>query len=81
VGPNDLAQLRTANAKSRTGDNCGTTGTRPCAIFDLDETNALIGPADLAQLRLLNGKAPGPKCTSCPLTCTAGTAGTCGPVP
>ena len=36
-----------------------------------------IGAPDLAQFRLLNGKAPGPKCPTCPLTCQAGTAGTC----
>jgi hypothetical protein len=81
VGPSDLVQYRTASGKSRTGDTCGTTGTRPCAIFDLDETNGLIGPADLAQFRLLNGKTPGPKCATCPLPCTAGTAGTCGAIP
>jgi hypothetical protein len=81
VGPADLTQFRTANGKSRTGDNCGTTGTRPCAIFDLDEANALIGPADLTQFRALNAKAPGPRCPTCPLACVAGTAGTCGPIP
>jgi hypothetical protein len=81
VGPADLTQYRTANGKSRLVDTCGTSGVRPCAIFDLDEANTLIGPADLAQFRLLNGKAPGPKCASCPLACTNGTAGTCGPVP
>jgi hypothetical protein len=81
VGPTDLAQYRTANGKSRTGDNCGTTGTRPCAIFDLDEAGGLIGPTDLAQFRTLNGKTPGPKCTACPLPCSFGTAGTCGTIP
>ena len=78
VGASDLAQFRASNGKSRTGDTCGTSGTIPCAIFDLDEgTAANIGAPDLAQFRLLNGKAPGPKCPTCPLTCLAGTAGTC----
>ena len=77
VGATDLAQYRASNGKSRTGDTCGTAGTRPCAIFDLDESGTLIGAPDLAQFRLLNGKLPGPKCATCPLPCTAGTAGSC----
>jgi glucose/arabinose dehydrogenase len=77
VGTGDLAQFRTSNGKSRSGDTCGTLRTRPCAIFDLDETGLLIGTLDLTRFRLLNGKAPGPKCPTCPLTCSAGTAGTC----
>ncbi len=81
VGSGDLAQFRPSNGKNRTGDTCGTTATRPCAIFDLDEANLLIGSGDLSQFRLLNGKAPGPRCTTCPLTCTAGTTGTCGAIP
>src|SRR5262249_21328134 len=32
VGAGDLAQFRASNGKSRTGDNCGTSGTKPCAI-------------------------------------------------
>ncbi|HTO68886.1 MAG TPA: thrombospondin type 3 repeat-containing protein [Myxococcota bacterium] len=82
VGASDLAQFRASNGKSRLNDNCGTVGTHPCAIFDLDEgAAASIGAPDLAQFRALNGKAPGPKCPTCPLTCTSGTAGTCGPIP
>jgi thrombospondin type 3 repeat protein len=77
VNSADLTQFRTANGKNRTGDTCGTSGTRPCAIFDLDESGLLINSSDLSQFRLLNGKAPGPKCPTCPLTCTAGTTGTC----
>ena len=78
VGASDLAQFRASNGKNRTGDTCGTTGTRPCAIFDLDEgIAAAIGSPDLAQFRLLNGKVPGPKCATCPLVCTAGASGTC----
>jgi hypothetical protein len=81
VGPTDLIQFRASSSKSRNGDTCGTAGTNPCAIFDLDEASTLLGPADLGQFRLLNGKAPGPKCTACPLPCAAGTAGTCGAIP
>ncbi|MFI5316756.1 MAG: FG-GAP-like repeat-containing protein [Myxococcota bacterium] len=77
VGGADLAEFRASNNKSRTGDTCGTTGTRPCAIFDLDETGTLIGGTDLTAFRALNNHLPGPKCAACPLPCTAGTAGTC----
>jgi hypothetical protein len=81
VGAGDLAQFRASNGKSRLNDNCGTAGTHPCAIFDLDETNTVIGAGDLAVFRSLNGKAPGPTCPTCPLTCEAGSAGTCGAIP
>ena len=77
VGPGDFTQFRASQAKSRTGDTCGTAGLTPCAIFDLDESSLLIGAPDLFQLRLLNGKVPGPKCPGCPLACAAGTAGSC----
>ena len=81
VGTADLTQFRASNSKSRQVDTCGTSGLRPCAIFDLDEVSTLIGTGDLTQFRLLSGKAAGPKCTACPLPCSFGTAGTCGPVP
>ena len=81
VSNGDLIEWRAANTKNRTLDQCGTAGTHPCAIYDLDETGLFIGNGDLAQWRLLNTKAPGPKCPTCPLTCAAGTAGTCGAIP
>ena len=81
VGAGDLTQFRASNGKNRTVDTCGTGGTRPCAIFDLDEGSLLIGTSDLGVIRALNGKAPGPKCPTCPLACVAGVAGTCGPIP
>jgi len=82
VGNPDLAQFRASFGKSRLLDTCGTVGTHPCAIFDLDEgAAAAIGNPDLAVFRTLFGKTPGPKCPTCPLSCQAGTAGTCGPIP
>jgi N,N-dimethylformamidase beta subunit-like, C-terminal/Carbohydrate binding module (family 6)/F5/8 type C domain len=81
VGGPDLGQFRASNNKLRSLDVCGTSGVRPCAIFDLDESGGIIGGTDLALFRSLNNKLPGPKCASCPLPCAAGTAGTCGPVP
>ena len=77
VSNGDLTEWRASNAKDRTLDQCGTVGTRPCAIFDLDESGDFIGNGDLIEFRLLNGKSPGPKCPTCPLACTAGTAGSC----
>ena len=78
VGNPDLAQFRASFGKSRTGATCGTSGTLPCAIFDLDEgAAAAIGNPDLAVFRTLFGKQPGPKCPTCPLTCEAGSAATC----
>jgi len=82
VGNPDLAQFRASFGKSRTADSCGTAGTHPCAIFDLDEgpAAAIVNP-DLAVFRTLFGKAPGPKCPTYPLACSASTAGTCGAIP
>jgi hypothetical protein len=83
VNSSDLAQFRASNGKTRTGDTCGTIGTRPCAIFDLDQTGLIIGSGDLARFRLLNGKVVGPRCAtyctgnSAALPCQAGTTGSC----
>jgi FG-GAP repeat protein/thrombospondin type 3 repeat protein len=81
VGPADTAQFKTAVGKSRASDVCGTSGTTPCAVFDIDlnDTGATtnIGPADTARYKLLLGHPAGPKCAACPLPCTAGTSGTC----
>ena len=77
VGSADRVQLRASLGKSRTVDTCGTTGTEPCARYDLDEAADLIGSGDVMQFRLLTGKAAGPKCPTCPLACTPGTAGSC----
>ena len=81
----DLAQFRASNARDRRGDTCGTSGTRPCAIFDLDEApnGDVIGGLDLGRFRQLNARTPGPRCALCTgtgsvaLPCTAGTAGSC----
>jgi hypothetical protein len=80
VGALDVNQFRASNGETRDVDTCGTTGTRPCAIFDLDEnttTANAIGALDLNRFRALNGLVPAPKCPTCPLTCAAGTAGSC----
>jgi hypothetical protein len=79
VNSSDLAQFRASNGKNRTLDTCGTIGTRPCAIYDLDETGLVLGSGDLARFRLLNGKVVGPKCASCPLPCENGSSGSCSP--
>jgi len=79
VNSSDLAQFRASNGKNRTLDTCGTLGTRPCAIFDLDEAGLVLGSGDLSRFRVLNGKVVGPKCATCPLECVAGPAGSCVP--
>ena len=87
VGGFDLGQFRASATKDRSYDTCGTVGTRPCAIFDLDESFAgnAIGGLDLARFRILAAKPPGPTCPTCTgtgsltLPCTAGTAGSCDP--
>ena len=84
VGALDLNQFRASNGENRTLDTCGTSQTRPCAIFDLDQNTTAansIGALDLNRFRALNGVQPGPKCTICPLPCQAGANGTCGPTP
>jgi hypothetical protein len=77
VGTADLTQFRASNNKNRANDQCGTNLTQPCARYDLDQSGALIGTGDLTVFRALNNKAAGPKCPTCPLACTAGTAGNC----
>ena len=59
VSNGDLIEWRTANTKNRTLDQCGTAGTHPCAIYDLDETGLFISNGDLIQWRTLNTKAAG----------------------
>jgi hypothetical protein len=79
----DSAQYKASIGKAKVLDTCGTAGTRPCAIFDLNSANSTessttgISAADTGQYKLLIGSAPGPRCPTCPLTCTAGTTGTC----
>jgi hypothetical protein len=79
VGPVDLTQFRASSGKSRSATTCGSSGDLPCAIFDLDEASLVIGPADLTRYRALSGNSPGPKCTTCPLTCEAGALRSCAP--
>jgi hypothetical protein len=61
VGAADLTQYRASNGKNRTLDTCGTLGTRPCAIFDLDEASLIIGrrtcaPASSTARRCLSAR-------------------------
>jgi thrombospondin type 3 repeat protein len=79
VNAGDLAQLRASLGLARDTDTCGSSHGLPCAAFDLSEGSLVIGSPDLVQFRLLNGKLPGPKCPVCPLACTAGVDGSCGP--
>jgi hypothetical protein len=78
----DTFQFKASLTKSRATDTCGTLGTQPCAIFDLNLTQNTdnvtnIGPADTARYKQLLSLPPGPTCPTCPLTCTAGATGSC----
>lgn len=82
VGPADTAQFKASIGKPASGDVCGTSGTLPCAIFDLNLTQHTdfvgnISPADTARFKALLSSPPGPKCPTCPLYCTAGISGSC----
>jgi hypothetical protein len=81
VGASDLVQLRGSLGQSRMLDTCGSSGVLPCAIFDLDEIVTTISAGDVSRFRALIGKAPGPRCTTCPLPCSAGATGTCEELP
>ncbi|MEX2208583.1 MAG: thrombospondin type 3 repeat-containing protein [Myxococcota bacterium] len=87
----DSAQFKASIGALKAADTCGTAGDRPCAIFDINATNATessaggISAADTARYKQLIGAPPGPRCADCTgsgsvlLPCTAGTAGSCGP--
>jgi hypothetical protein len=77
VSDADHLQFQASSSQSRTLDTCGTTGTMPCAIFDLNELSTTISGPDLGVFRGLTGFAPGPRCADCPLPCTAGASGNC----
>ncbi len=86
VGSLDLKQFNASKFKSRLTDTCGTSGTVPCAIFDLDEgTGSLIATGDISRYSVLSGKPAGGvpasaglgKCPTCPLECVAGVNGSC----
>ncbi|HTO06683.1 MAG TPA: thrombospondin type 3 repeat-containing protein [Myxococcota bacterium] len=87
VNAGDTAQYKASVNHDRTTDTCGTAGTRPCAIFDLDlgqNTNntANINAADTNRYKALVNLPAGPKCALCTgnsaqLPCQNGANGTC----
>jgi hypothetical protein len=76
---NDLAEMMASMGKNRTTDTCGVSGTRPCAIFDLDESGGSIGQPDLLRFNVLYNDTGSPpmNTSSGPQGCAAGTSGTC----
>ncbi len=83
MNASDTAQYKASVGSNRALDICGTSHTRPCAIYDIDAANttgttANIQAADTARYKalLLLGPKP-PKCAVCPLPCEAGTSGSC----
>jgi hypothetical protein len=85
----DTNQYKASLGETKQDDTCGTTNTRPCAIFDINSGNSTessatgANNADTARYKLLLGNAPGPRCAACtgtgsaPLPCQAGALGNC----
>jgi uncharacterized repeat protein (TIGR03806 family) len=69
VSARDLMAMRFSLGQRVDSATCGTTRDRPCAPFDLDESDA-IDFGDLELFRSLLGKEPGPRCPTCPLACS-----------
>jgi hypothetical protein len=83
VGSADTAQYTPSLTKSRTAlTGCGVAPSlERCARYDLDEAGVAIGSGDTTVYATvaspatpLLGRAKGPKCPTCPLTCVAGSA-------
>ncbi len=62
VGGADLAEIQASFNRDRAGSDCGTTGDRPCAMFDLDNRGDFIGAPDLSRSRQRFNALPGPNC-------------------
>lgn len=77
----DLTNLRASMGKPRPSSSCGISGVEPCSPFDLSETGHFIATPDLFRFRELNYRPPGPKCNTCPLSCSSGSSGACPPPP
>ncbi len=67
VGGADLAELFASFNQARDGSTCGTSGSDPCAAFDLDNAGAFISGGDLRTAFGLFNQQPGPACDACPL--------------
>jgi len=67
VGGVDITEIRASFNKDRSGSDCGTTGDKGCAQFDLDNAGQFIGGPDITRARQLFNLPPGPKCDACPL--------------
>ncbi len=67
VGGVDITEIRASFNKDRSGSDCGTTGDRSCAQFDMDNSGQFIGGPDITRARQLFNRPPGPKCATCPI--------------
>jgi hypothetical protein len=65
----DEGELLASMGKLRSASNCGTSGTRRCAIFDLDGLGLAITQPDFSRFNQLEGSPPGPKGPEAPLDC------------
>ncbi len=62
VSGTDLAELFASFNRSREGNDCGVSGTIPCARFDLDNLGQVISGADITASFGLFNRPPGPHC-------------------
>ncbi len=69
VGGLDLAEITQSFNRQRAASNCGSSGSRACAEFDLDNRGQFISAGDLSRSYQLFNSLPGPKCDGCPLEC------------
>ncbi len=62
VSGTDLAELFASFNRSREGNDCGVSGTVPCARFDLDNLGQVISGTDITASFGLFNLPPGPHC-------------------
>ncbi|MGI9610813.1 MAG: thrombospondin type 3 repeat-containing protein [Acidimicrobiia bacterium] len=79
IGGPDITEFSASIGKAVSSDLCGTSGTDPCAIYDLDETGLATGGPDITALSAQIGTSHSAtkRCPTCPLDCTEGGAGNC----
>ncbi len=71
VGQPDVLEFVASLGKHRETSTCGTSGSDNCARHDLDEGAATnIGQPDVGVFIGLLGRMPGPRCATCPLSCS-----------
>jgi hypothetical protein len=65
VNTTDFTAFKMSFGGRRSKAECGTGGTQPCDIYDLDGFSMAIDTADLVRFKDLFGAKRGPKCAQC----------------